>query len=56
MRKPPHGSRRISEEGKSAAQLAVGSYAALRGFWLVDCGFAVESLLEEACLQLPAET
>jgi len=40
----------LLEEGKNAAQLVLSSYAALRGSWLVDSGFAVE-VLAGACLR-----
>jgi hypothetical protein len=36
--------------GKSAAPLPFAIYAALRGSWLVDSGFAVDVLLVGGCV------
>jgi len=37
--------------GKSAARLLFAIYAALRGSWLVDSGFAVDVLLAGTCVR-----
>src|SRR5712664_4117652 len=44
------GVARATQGGKERRPTALASYAALRGSWLVGCGFAVDVVLVGACL------